>query len=274
MKLNFKLFTVTAFLGLFLLSCSSDDDNIDIDADSNPERFKNIEIGNKEFKVPQFNTDLHTQLDYVGKSKVKEMYFDITPVSVDEPKTGEVKWEVSKYLVPEKYYKGKLNPHIHHHIFFDPINENFPKVRPVKGTYNFKITVIEEDNSESVITKQFEIVKRFFDLEIGDDNKVVFGSDELHTEFTYEGTSTVSEIKYQLWFEEWRDDANVPAGDWDNTIVVLPANLYEGKKNPHIHYHLDWNPDFPVASYWLNIYVKESGEKEAVKLSIPVSVTN
>lgn len=273
MKSNLKFLAIVTFLGLFLHSCSNDDDSIDINADINPERFENLEIGNTDFKVPQFNPDLHTEFDYTGKNKVKKIYYDINPVNVSDPNTGEVKWQISDYLIPEDYYVGQLNPHIHYHVLFDPTNETFPEVRPAKGMYSLKITIVEEDNSESYITKQFEIVKKFSEVEIGDNNHVEIGSDELDTAFKYDtGDNTVSEIKYELWFEEWREEQNVAVGDWDNQIVILPLNLYENQMNPQINYHLPINSDLPLGDYWLNIYVKETGENEAVKLSIPFSV--
>ncbi|MDO5979689.1 hypothetical protein [Flavivirga spongiicola] len=273
MKSNFKLLAIVAFLGLFSHSCSRDDDAIDPNADKNSERFKDIEIGNAAFKVPQFNPDLHTQFDYMGKSKVVKITYDISPVNVEEPNTGEAKWQVSNHLVPKDYYEGKLNPHIHYHVFFDPVNKNFPKIRPAKGVYSLKITIIEEDNSESYITKQFEIVKKFSEIEIGSNNEVKIGSDALDIKFKYDaGSNTVSEVKYELWFEEWREGQNVAVGKWDNKIVVLPKNLYENQSIPNINTPLEINPDSPLGEYWLNIYVKESGENEAVKLSIPFSI--
>ncbi|NJB83600.1 hypothetical protein [Wenyingzhuangia aestuarii] len=275
MKPKFKFLALIVFLGLSLQSCSSDDNNIDENVDLNQEKFENIEIGNTDFKVPQFNPDLHTQFDYTGERKVTKIYYDINPVNVEEPNTGEVKWQVSNHLVDEDYYAGQLNSHIHYHVFFDPENELFPKVRPAKGVYSLKITIVEEDNSTSSITKQFEIVKKFSEVKLGNNNQVEYGSDELHTEFEFDaGANTVSEVKYELWFEEWREGQNVAVGDWDTIVIVLPKSLYENQNKPHVHYHMDVDTELPVGDYWLNIYVKESGENEAVKLSIPLSIIN
>ncbi len=272
MKTNFKILTIVAFLGLTLYSCSSDDDN-NMNTDLNAERFEDIEIGNSDLKVPQFNVDLHTEFDYTGKSKVSKMYFDINPVNVSEPDAGEIKWQVSDHLIPEDYYAGQLNPHIHYHIYFDPENKNFPLVRPAKGIYSLKITVIEEDNSESSITKEFEVVKKFSEVEIGNDNKIKTGSSELKAKFRYDaGSNTVSEIKYELWFKEWRDGQNVPMGKWDNIVINLPENLYINQSTPQINFNMPIDTNFPLGDYWLNIYVKESGEKEAVKLSVPFNI--
>ncbi|WP_157804921.1 hypothetical protein [Confluentibacter lentus] len=271
MKTNFKLLAVAAFLGLFLFSCSNDDD--DLNADINPQRFENIEIGNLDFKVPQLNVDLHTVFDYTGNSKVKKIYYDIKPVNVSNPSSGEIRWQVLDHLVPEDYYEGQINPHVHYHIYFDPNNLLSPALRPAKGIYSLKITVIEEDNSESSITKEFEIVKNFSNVEVGHDNEVDAGSDDLHIEFDYDaGNNKVDEVKFELWFEEWRDGQNVPAGSWDNIVVTLPKNLYENQSKSHIHTHMAINPDFPVGDYWLNIYVKETGGGQPFKLSVPFSI--
>lgn len=275
MKTNFKFLAIVAFVGVFLNSCSKDDDPIDPNADKNPERFSNIEIGNADSRVPQLNVDLHTVFDYTGNNKVKKIYYDINPVHVGEPGDREVKWHLSDHLVSEDNYAGQINPHIHYHIYFDPNNLHAPAARPVEGTYSLKITVIEEDNSESYITKEFEVVKKFYDVEVGHDNVVEAGSDDLHIEFEYDaGSNTVSDMKFELWFEEWRDGQNVPKGSWDKVVVEVAKNLYENQINPHIHSHMPINPDFPVGDYWLNIYVKESDGSEAVKLSVPFSIVN
>lgn len=273
MNLNFKSFAIILFAGIFLSSCSSDDDALDQQGDINPDRFDNLEIGNADLKVPQTNPDLHVQFDYTGIQKVTEVYFDIESISIKTPVGDEVDWRVSDYLIPEKYYEGQRNPHIHYHVLFDPENEYFPSTRPAEGVYRMTITVVEEGGSKSVLTSEFEVVKRFFDVEIGHDGHMHFGSSELHTEFEYQaGDNTVSEIVYELWFEEWREGQNVPAGSWDKELFSIPAELYENTKNPHIHYHLPVNPEFPIGDYWLNIYVKDTGSEEAVKLSVPFSV--
>ena len=271
MKSNLKFLAIIAFVGFSLQSCENDED-LESSIDQNSERFEGLEIGNTDFKVPQFNPDLHIEFDYTGKTKVKKIYFDINPVNVSEPSADKVNWEVLDYLVPESYYLNQLNPHIHYHILFDSSNETFPTVRPSEGVYNLKITVIEEDNSESYITKEFEIIKKFSEVEVGADNKVIAGSDEIDTEFYYNaGSNTISEIKYELWFEEWREGQNVAVGEWDTIVITLPENLYENQSNPHIHYHMAIDSGFPLGDYWLNIYVQEQGE-EAVKLSVPLSI--
>jgi len=267
MKPNLKRLAILAFILLFSISCSDDDSEVNINGDINPERFDEIEIGNTDFKVPQFNNDLHTVFDYKGKTNVVEVYYDINPVKVDEPGNGEVEWQVSKHLVPKIRYEGQSNPHVHYHLLFDPNNSDFPEARPVAGVYSLKITIIEEDNSESAITKEFEIVKKFLELEIGDNHNVAKGSATLPTKFRYETENkTVEEIKYELWFTEWREGQKVPVGEYDTKTLILSKDLYENKSTPQIEYDFPINPEFPVGKYWLNIYVTESGWGKPVKL--------
>ncbi|WP_318343518.1 hypothetical protein [Flagellimonas baculiformis] len=273
MKQTVRLFLLAMIPLIFLTSCSSDDDVLDPQGDINPERFENLEIGNAAFKVPQANPDLHIQFDYTGEQKVTEVYFEIESVNIKNPVGDEVDWLISNYLVPKSYYEGQINPHVHYHILFDQNNEFFPATRPAEGVYKLTITMIEEDGSESRLSKEFEVVKRFFEVEVGHDGHVHYGSDELHVEFEYQGgDNTVNEIMFELWFEEWREGQNVPVGSWDNIRHTLPADLYENSNTPHIHYHMSIDPEFPVGNYWLNIYVEDSGSEEAVKLSVPFSV--
>ncbi|WP_440120862.1 hypothetical protein [Tenacibaculum sp. Ill] len=273
MKNTFKT-AILFFVSLLIISCS-DEDNIQntFEENINPERFKSIELGNSDFVLPQSNVDVHIQFDYEGTSKVSKIYFDVEAADVTNIKPGELIWELKNHLVPVDRYQGQLNPHIHYHVYFDEDNKYSPSFTPAEGVYNFKITVEHEDGTKSIITKKLHIIQKFKDLEIGDNNSIAFGKDELHTEFEYvSGNNTVTEIKYEFWFEEWREGQNVEVGKWDKVINVLPKELYEGVKNPHIHYHYDLIPGAPVGSYWLNIYAKESGESETVKLSIPIEI--
>lgn len=273
MKNTFKS-AILFFVSLLIISCS-DEDNIPetFDENINTERFKSMELGNSDFVLPQSNVDVHIEFDYEGTSKVSKIYFDVEAFDVPKVKTGELIWELKNHLVPVDSYEGQLNPHIHYHVYFDEENKYTPSFTPAEGVYKFKITVEHEDGTKSAITKKLHIIQKFKDLEIGDNNSIAFGKDELHTEFEYvSGNNTVTEIKYEFWFKEWREGQNVEVGKWDKVISVLPKELYEGVKNPHIHYHYDLIPGVPVGSYWLNIYAKESGESETVKLSIPIEI--
>ncbi|MFC5046587.1 hypothetical protein ACFSTE_02820 [Aquimarina hainanensis] len=275
MKRSIKFLSVLILSIVFCTSCSNDDDGGNtFDENQNAERFSGIEIGNAAYKVPRSNVDVHMEFDYEGAKKVDKIYLDITPVSTPNMQEGEVAWEVKDHLIPlSSDYQGKLNPHIHYHVYFDPDNKYEPKIKVAQGTYKLKITVIEEDKSKSVITKEFEIVQKFFGTKVAEQSILAAGSVSLPTEFTYDsGANTVDEIAYELWFEEWREGQNVAPGKWDKINVVLPADLYKGKVSPKVVYELPMNVEFPENGYWLNIYVKESSEKERVKLSVPFKI--
>ncbi|MBC9797205.1 hypothetical protein [Sinomicrobium weinanense] len=276
MKSKFSFLHLSFFMTLFVLltSCSNDDDNIsDSGDDINADRFTGLEIGNSSFEIPQATTDLHVEFDYEGESQVESIRFEISPVDVESPGKGEVAWDVPDYEVPSSYYEGQINPHIHHHVYFDPENGKFPKVRPAVGTYRFKAIVTESNGTESSIAREFNVVKKFEDIEIGHEGKVEEGSDDLHTEFGYNaGDNVVEDIRLEIWFVEWREGQNVAPGEWDKVDHILPENMYKGQKNPFIHYHLPIEPEYPQGDYWLNIYVTESGENEAIKLSLPFQV--
>lgn len=258
----------------FMVSCSDDDSIVKtFEENKNAERFTNIELGNSDFILPQSNVDVHIEFDYTGTSKVSKIYFDVEAHSTNAVNDGELIWDLRDHLVPVERYQGQLNPHIHYHVYFDEDSKYEPSFKAAEGAYNFKITVEHEDGTKSIITKKLNIVQKFKHLEVGENNRVTYGKDELHTEFEYVSTpNKVTEIKYELWFEEWRTGQDVAVGDWDSVVTILPKELYENVINPDIHYHFDLIPESPKGGYWLNIYVQEDGEKEKVKLSIPFEI--
>ncbi|WP_146052804.1 hypothetical protein [Aquimarina sp. I32.4] len=273
MKNTFKA-TLLFFLSLFVISCNNDDDNsVIFEENINADRFTGIELGNSQFVLPQSNVDIHTEFDYAGTSKVTKILFDVTPFDVPVVRDGEVSWELSNHLVPVERYEGQLNPHIHYHVYFDEENKYEPSFKPAEGVYKFKITAEHEDGSKSIVTKDLHIIQKFKDMKVGDNNVAVLGTDKLQTIYQYvSGNNTVTEIKYQLWFKEWREGQNVEVGKWDNVEMILPKESYNGKKNPMIDYMYNLPEGIPTEGYWLNIYVTEGGESEAVKLSVPFEV--
>lgn len=268
-------------MGLYLTSCSKEEENIPLnDVDTNKfeqnvhaDRFKGVEIGNSKYVLPQSNVDIHIEFDYEGTSKVSKIFFDAIPVNVPNIKEGQVAWELKNHLVPKERYEGQLNPHIHYHVYFDENDKRNPNIKPAEGVYKFKITIEHEDGSKSIITKDLKIVQKFQDLKVGNNKTITFGENVLNTEFTYNsGENVVEEIKYQLWFKEWREGKEKPIGKWNNIVEVLTENLYKGKKNPIISYDYALPKGLPKGEWWLNLYVKEKGESEAVKLSVPIKV--
>ena len=269
-------FLVLFLMGAFAItSCNKDDDEISdvFTENKNESYFSGLEIGTKDFIVPQSNADIHVEFDYEGKSKVSKIFIDIISKDIKPIKGNEIDYKLEKHLVPGKYV-GSLNAHIHYHIYYDNSEKNkyTPENIPAEGTYLFKVTVEHEDNSKSFITKEFQVIRKFEDVELGKDNSVSFGDAELHTEFEYiSGENTVSNIKYYLWFKEWRegklrDGKEVKIGGWNNIEKILPKNLYEGTKNPHIHSHMKLPEGLAVGRYSLVILVTESSGIE-IKVS-------
>lgn len=267
---------IVLLLSLFIASCSKDDSPAvaNFDKNVNQNLFEGLEIGNSKFILPQSNVDIHVEFDYKGSTtNVTKILFDIIPFKVPNIKEGQVAWSLKNHLVPIKRYKGQRNPHIHYHVYFDENNKRNPKLKPAEGIYKFRITVEHEDGSKSFITKKFNITQIFKNLKIGDNNTIAYGSDKLVTEFQYNsGNNSVEEVSYQFWFKEWRKGKKVEVGKWTNIIEVLSKVLYEGAKNPIINYDFKLIPNLPKGDHWLNLLVKVKGEKEAVKLSIPIKV--
>lgn len=240
----------------------------------NSERFTDLEIGSSQLILPQSGSDAHVDFKYKGTSKVTKITFDIMPEHVHDLKANEFKWEVENHVVPEKHYKGQLAPHVHYHIEYKEMEAN-PKARPAEGEYLFKITVEHEDGTKSAITKEFQVMKKFKDVEVGENFTVAYGSDEMHVEYQYlSGKSTIAKIVHRIWFKEWRTGQKdskgneIKKGDWNKIDVVVDEKEFKGKKDPVIHTHFDLLPNMPKGKeYWLAIYVTETGQKEPIKTS-------
>ena len=276
MKNKIKFLVLFLMGALAITSCNKDDDEISdvFTENKNESYFSGLEIGTKDFIVPQSNADIHVEFDYEGKSKVSKIFIDIISKDIKPIKGNEIDYKLEKHLVSSEKHVGSLNAHIHYHIYYDNSEKNkyTPENIPAEGTYLFKVTVEHEDNSKSFITKEFQVIRKIKNINAEDFNSVSPGDKDLHTEFDYvSGENTVSSIKYVLWFKEWRegklrDGKEVEIGGWNNIERILPKNLYEGTKNPHIHYHMDLPEGLAVGQYWLNILVTESSGIE-IKVS-------
>ena len=279
MKNKIKFLVLFLMGALAITSCNKDDDETSdvFTENKNESYFSGLEIGTKDFIVPQSNADIHVEFDYEGKSKVSKIFIDIISKDIKPIKGNEIDYKLEKHLVSSEKHVGSLNAHIHHHIYYDNSEKNkyTPENIPAEGTYLFKVTVEHEDNSKSFITKEFQIIKKIKNINAEDFNSVSFGDKDLHTEFDYvSGENTVSSIKYYLWFKEWRegklrDGKEVKIGGWNNIERILPKNLYEGTKNPHIHYHMDLPEGLPAGRCSLIVHITEKTvEGEDINLKI------
>lgn len=240
----------------------------------NPERFTGIEIGSKQLILPQSGSDAHVEFQYKGKSKVTKIIFDIEPEHIHKVGTNEFKWELENHIVPEKYYKGQLEPLVHYHIKYKETEAN-PNARPAEGEYVFRAIVEHEDGTKSAFTKEFVVKKKFKDVEVGKNFTVNYGSEEMHVEYQYlTGNNTAAKILHRVWFKEWRtgqkdsEGKEIGIGKWNKIDELVPEKNFKGKKDPLIHTHFDLLPNMPKGKeYWLAIYVTETGQKEPIKVS-------
>ncbi|MDO5979690.1 hypothetical protein [Flavivirga spongiicola] len=263
MKSTIKISSLL-FLTLLIFSCSTDDDGVDFIPENknlNAERFINFEIGNSNFIVPQSAADIHLNFDYnyKGQSKVSKITLHAIAINVDPVQEGEKTYELKDYVVDDKYYKGKLNPNIHLHLFVDPEGKESPKFKAATGSYQFRIVVEHEDLSKAVILKEFSFVQKFKDIEVEIEEDGL--EKELHIEFQYlTGSNTLEEIKYTLYHEE-------SATEQKYKEILSETNIdFQDKKDPNVHFHVEWENEYPKGVYYLLLKVKETGEDEYVKL--------
>lgn len=244
------------------------------DQNIHTEHFTGLEIGSAQMILPQSGGDAHIDFKYKGDSKITKIIFDVKPVHVDNVGTNEFKWELKNHVVPKKYYEGKLEAQVHYHIEYEETKTN-PKARPAQGEYKFRIIVEHEDGTKSAITKEFKVMEKFKNVEVGKDLVVAYGSKEIHVEYQYvTGNSTVDKIVHRIWFKEWRagqKDSNgneIKVDDWNKIDFNVAEAEFKGKKDPNIHAHHDLIANMPKGKeYYFTIYVTETGQKEPIKVS-------
>lgn len=244
------------------------------DKNIHTEHFTGLEIGSVQMILPQSGGDAHIDFKYKGESKIKKITFDVKPVHVDNIGANEFKWELKNHVVPDKYYKGKLEAQIHYHVEYEATKKN-PKARPAQGEYKFRIIVEHEDGTKSAITKEFKVMEKFKNVEVGKNAVVAFGSEEIHVEYQYvTGSTTIAKIVHRIWFKEWRtgqknsEGKEIKVGSWNKIDFNIAETAFKGKKDPNIHAHHDLIANMPKGKgYWLTIYVTETGQKEPIKTS-------
>lgn len=246
------------------------------DQNIHPERFTDLEIGNSKFVMIQANKDMHVNFKLKGgKSKVTKITLDVEPYDVHHPKAGELEWKLKGYVIPQKKYEGQLEPNIHYHLHYNKKGET---KKLAVGVYKFRIVVEHEDGTKSAITKKFTVVKKFNGIEVGenDSRKVKLGAKDLHFEYQYLAEAgTIEKITHKIWFIEWRKNQVRPDGKkvtkYNFIEQALPATKHQ-TKDPKVHEHIDLLKDFPKGTYYLEINVREKGEKESVRLFIPFEI--
>lgn len=242
----------------------------------NSERFTNLEIGNLELEALQSATHMHVNFTFVGgKSEFKKITLDIEPINVDSPKAGEVKWNVKEYVIDKEKYEGQVNPKLHYHLSYNKEGET---KKIAQGDYKIRILVEHKDGTQSAITKNFAIIKRFDGIEIGENNsrKVELGAKDVHFKYQYLAEAgAVEKILHRLYFLEWRKNQIRPDGKavTKNNFIEedFPKEKHQ-EKNPKIQGRFELLKEFKEGKYFLEISVKEKGKEKPTSLFVPFMI--
>lgn len=266
---------IIIFMGLSVVSCS-DDEPVKPPKDPfvkniNQERFTKLEIGNLDLETLQSATNMHVNFTFVGgKSNFTKITLDIEPVKVGTPKKGEKVWKLKNYVINEKKYKGQKNPKLHYHLHYNKKGETH-KIAP--GIYRIRVVVDHEDKSQSAVTKNFTVLKKFEGFKVGenDSRKVKLGAKEIKFEYKIlTNTKNIESIKYKFWFKEWRKNQIRPdgkkAGKYNYVEYPVAKGKYEGKTNPVVKDRIALKPEYKKGKYYVGIVLKEKGKKRGVSL--------
>ncbi len=136
MKTNFKFLAIGAFLGLFLHSCSSDDDGLSYEAPV----ISNIEVGIGNSHIGYVGSDLHVEVEVVAEGTISTIDVEI---HMEDESAG---W-FYEYSYDE--FSGLLNTTFHKHIDIpDGITT---------GEYHFHFTVTDVQGNQTTIEEHIDI---------------------------------------------------------------------------------------------------------------------
>lgn len=135
-KNHYKFLAIIAFLGLFLASCSSDDD-----ANTDGPEIISFEYGegssHSDDPVAYKGDDIHIEAEIFAEATVAKIEIHIHSHDVT-PGTGEVEWDEVFEFTDDKYLVK--NPELHEHI-------EVPTDIPA-GEYHIEIVVIDQNGNE------------------------------------------------------------------------------------------------------------------------------
>src|SRR5690554_3801982 len=186
LKPRLKSVALIAFLGIFLQSCSSDDDA----PLYNPLVISNFEYGEGSIhstdQVAYKGSDIHIEANINAKNIVSSILLSIHAHDLT-PAEDEVDWDLEQLYTDSKYLV--INPTFHEHI---DVPSNIPA-----GEYHIELTVTDKLGNSTTVEGHIQILGSITFSDISIDTSVVRGND-FHTEFLIHAINGVNNITIDI----------------------------------------------------------------------------
>ncbi|WP_434036747.1 DUF4625 domain-containing protein [Formosa sp. 4Alg 33] len=256
MKANFKLLVLFLSLGLFLQSCSSDDDG----ATTNAPVITNFEFGegseHSTDPVAYRGSDLHLEAEIYAENVVSSITLKIHSHDDITLSEGEEAWELTQVYDDASYQV--INATFHEHI-------DIPVTAPA-GEYHVELIVVDELGNSSEVEGHLDVLAPITISDFEMDETVVRGSD-FHAEFLVDAHNGIHEISVDIHAHD------IPVGEgeveWDYENVYSD---YHDLTEAEFHKHIDVPATAPAGEYHVTFTVEdENGNIQTYESHIDIT---
>jgi 5-hydroxyisourate hydrolase-like protein (transthyretin family) len=255
MKANFKFLAIILSLGLFLQSCS-DEEEIDLNAPI----ISNFEYGEGSThttdQIAYKGSDIHLEAEINAEAVVSSITLSIHSHDLT-PGDNEVEWEFEQVFTDTNYLA--INPTFHEHV---DVPTNIPA-----GEYHVELLVIDELGNSTEVEGHIQILDLITLSEISIDATVERGSD-FHSEFMIDAVNGIHSISVDIHAH----GVTVGTGEveWDFEQEFL-GNYHE-QTSVEFHEHIDVPTTAPAGEYHIHFTVEdEDGNTKEYETHIDVT---
>ncbi|WP_289064139.1 DUF4625 domain-containing protein [uncultured Zobellia sp.] len=265
MKPNLKFLAIVASAGLFLQSCSSDDDGA---IEMNAPVITSFEYGEghhdegedhdheSEEAYAFKGSDIHLAAEISAEATVSSITLSIHSDDVTAEE-GEVDWEFEKVFTDAKYLV--INPEFHEHI---DIPTDIPS-----GEYHIELLVTDELGNSTEVEGHLEIMDPITLSDFSIDETVARGED-FHVEFMISAVNGIHGITVDI-----HADGVTPGEgevEWDYEEEFLEG--YHEETIAEFHEHIDVPATAPVGEYHI-IFTVEDEDGDTIEYEAHIDVT-
>lgn len=256
-KSNLKFLAIIAFLGLFLQSCSSDDDT---DSLTNAPEISNFEYGegneHSTEPVAYIGSDIHLEAEINAVATIESITLIIHAHDL-EVGEDEVEWDFEQIFTDAKYLV--LNPEFHEHI-------DIPATAP-EGEYHVELIITDALGNSTEVEGHIDILHPIGLSEISI-NETAARGDEIHAEFMINAVNGIHSISVDIHAH----GLTLAEGEveWDYEEEFLGE--YHEQTEVEFHEHIDVPDTAPAGEYHIDITVEdENGNTKEYEAHIDIT---
>ncbi|MFB9053837.1 DUF4625 domain-containing protein [Formosa undariae] len=257
MKTNFKFLAIILSLGLFLQSCSSDDDNTPV---SSAPVITDFEYGEGSSHSTEFfaykGSDIHLEASIYAEGVVSSITLSIHAHDLTLG-DNEVDWDYENVYTDADYLV--INPTFHEHV---DVPTNIPS-----GEYHVELTVVDELGNSTEIEGHIQILDPITLSDIDIDATAKRGED-IHAEFFVTAVSGIHTISVDIHAHDL--EVGVGEVEWDYEAEY--QDEFHDLTEAEFHKHIDVPATAPVGEYHVLFTIEdENGNIEEYETHIDIT---